>query len=171
MARQFGAKLRQLREGHGLTQTDLAHRLGLTSRFHISNVETGQDRPSLDVVVRAAALFGVTVDELLRDSIPVAQVQSTAVGEMSHVGVNPVLLGQRVRTLRQQRGLTQQALAALLGPAGHSGIGKIERGEKFPSLERLVDLADALNTSVDALVLPDNESSVELDRTAASDNP
>lgn len=56
--------------------------------------------------------------------------------------------------MRQQHGLTQQALAQLLGPAGHSGIGKIERGEKLPSLERLVDLADALGTSVDALVSP-----------------
>ncbi len=149
----LGAKLRWLREGHNLTQTGLGQYLGIISQSHIAKVEAGQDRPSLDLVVRAATLFGVTTDALLRDTIPIADITSSAFYAISSPGVDPVRLGQQVRFLRQERGLTQSALAQRLGPAGQSGIGKIERGEKLPSLERVVQLADVLGVSTDALLL------------------
>lgn len=52
-------------------------------------------------------------------------------------------LGQAVRNLRHQRGLTIEALAASAGihPTYLSGI---ERGRHNPSWERLCDLAAAL---------------------------
>ncbi|NNJ13539.1 helix-turn-helix transcriptional regulator [Chloroflexales bacterium ZM16-3] len=154
MPAHFGAKLRQLREDQRLTLQELAHRLGLTSRSHIANLESGRDRPSLDLVVRAAVLFGVTTDSLLRDTVPVMDIHAASVRDISAPGVDAARLGQQVRTLRQERGLTQTALAQQLGPAGQSGIAKIERGEKLPSLERIVQLADVLGVSCDALLVP-----------------
>jgi transcriptional regulator with XRE-family HTH domain len=152
MPAHFGAKLRRLREGHNLTQADLGHRLALFSQSHIAKVESGRDQPSLDLVVRVAHLFKVTIDSLLRDSVPVAAIQSLELCLTSEPGVDAVQLGQQVRRLRQEFGLTQVALAQRLGQAVQSGIAKIERGDKLPSLERLVQLADVFGVSADALL-------------------
>ncbi|NTW03406.1 MAG: helix-turn-helix transcriptional regulator [Oscillochloris sp.] len=150
----FGAKLRRLREATGLTQTEITHRLGLTSQSHIAKLEAGQDRPSLDVVARTADLFSMPIDDLLRDTTLVESLQVTSLGSAQTATVDAAQLGERVRALRLMRGWTQAALAHQLGPSGQSGIGKIERGEKLPSLERLECLADVLNVTVDDLVRP-----------------
>ena len=157
MSALFGAKLRKLREEHGLIQAVLGRRFGLASHAHIANVELGHDRPSLDLVVRIATLFRVTVDELVRDTVPIEAVRSPGLCDTGPSRVDPVQLGQQVRTLRQSRGLTQAVLAQRLESAGQSGIGKIERGEKLPSLERLVQLADALGVSTDDLLVASSQ--------------
>lgn len=54
-------------------------------------------------------------------------------------------LGERAKTIRQMRGLTQKGLAArLVGRVDYSYIGKIERGEQLPSLKVLQRIAAAL---------------------------
>ncbi len=63
-------------------------------------------------------------------------------------------IGRRVKKLRCKSGLTQEALAERSGYST-AHIGKIEIGTNKPSLETLVDLANALDTSVDYL-LADN---------------
>lgn len=69
--RLFGAKLRYLRLKYQLSQADLAHQLGLTRQGYVSNMEIGHRDPSLDMVIRVANRFGVSVDYLLRDTIAV----------------------------------------------------------------------------------------------------
>jgi transcriptional regulator with XRE-family HTH domain len=150
MPAHFGAKLRRLREHNRLTKTTLAQRIGLASHAHIVRLEAGQDRPSLDLVIRIASLFGVTTDYLLRDTIPVEAIQLTV--HESVGGIDAGALGMRVRALRKRHGLQQVALAQRLDRAGQSGIGKIERGEKLPSLERLEKIADVFEVSIDSLL-------------------
>jgi transcriptional regulator with XRE-family HTH domain len=54
-------------------------------------------------------------------------------------------IGQTLRALRQQKGLTQKELASKIpGEVDYSYIGKIERGEQLPSLKMLERLSDAL---------------------------
>jgi transcriptional regulator with XRE-family HTH domain len=54
-------------------------------------------------------------------------------------------IGQTLRALRQQKGLTQKELATKIpGEVDYSYIGKIERGEQLPSLKMLERLSDAL---------------------------
>lgn len=62
-----GNKIRHLRRQHGLTQTVLAHQLGLRDHKSISFVESQQREPSLAFVVQSAVFFGVTTDFLLWD--------------------------------------------------------------------------------------------------------
>jgi transcriptional regulator with XRE-family HTH domain len=150
MPARFGAKLRQLRERDGLTQTNLAQRLGLASHSHIAKLEAGQDRPSLDLVARTARLFEVTTDYLLRDKIPLEDIQPRVHKDAGHI--NAIALGKRLRTLREQKGLTQTTLAQQIGGGGQSGIGKVERGEKVPSLERLEQIADVFGVQIDTLL-------------------
>ena len=60
----FGAALKQLRKSHNLTQAELGAKVGL-SKAVVSKYENSMGYPSLDVLVRIAAYFGVTTDHLL----------------------------------------------------------------------------------------------------------
>jgi DNA-binding XRE family transcriptional regulator len=68
---RFGEKLRGLRQQRKLKQTDVAQGLELVSQAHISYLEANRKEPSIEMVLKIAEFFGVTVDYLLRDSIPV----------------------------------------------------------------------------------------------------
>ena len=67
--RRFGEKLRILRARHDLSLRDLAHELGYTAHAHLGFVESGQRKPSLDLVMRVAQHFRLTPDRLLRDDL------------------------------------------------------------------------------------------------------
>lgn len=72
-ATPFGARLRNLRLQHQLSQRDLANRLGLASRAYIAELEAERGKmPSLELVVRIADIFGITTDDLLHGTIPSA---------------------------------------------------------------------------------------------------
>ncbi|MBI3399655.1 MAG: helix-turn-helix transcriptional regulator [Deltaproteobacteria bacterium] len=57
-------------------------------------------------------------------------------------------IGKRLRDLRHRKGLTQKALAKMT-EVDYSYIGKIERGEQFPSLKVLVKFAECLSLPID----------------------
>ncbi len=59
-------KILSLRTERGMSQDDLAEKLEV-SRQSVSKWETGQSTPDLDKIIRLADLFGLTVDELVRD--------------------------------------------------------------------------------------------------------
>jgi transcriptional regulator with XRE-family HTH domain len=54
-------------------------------------------------------------------------------------------VGQRVRALRLERGLSQRDLAA--PGMSYAYLSRIEAGERTPSLSALIELADRLDTS------------------------
>src|SRR5712692_8014685 len=60
---------------------------------------------------------------------------------------------QQVRRLRQQAGLTQEALAKRAGLA-RPNLARVESGRYRPSLETLERIAHALGQSISALVAP-----------------
>ena len=62
----LGEKILSLRTARGMSQDDLAEKLEV-SRQSVSKWETGQSTPDLDKIIRLADLFGVSVDELVRD--------------------------------------------------------------------------------------------------------
>ena len=71
--------------------------------------------------------------------------------------------GEKLRTLRKQRGLTMRELAKALGFATHGYIGDLESGRAKPSLELALTIADFFGTSLDQLARDDIELSSELD--------
>lgn len=82
-------KITALRTGRKLSQGDVAERLDV-SRQSVSKWETGQSVPELEKIVRLADLFGVSVDELVRDGdAPQPQPQPEA--EKRIVSVRPWL--------------------------------------------------------------------------------
>jgi transcriptional regulator with XRE-family HTH domain len=62
-------KIKKLRRSKGWTQTELAKRLG-TSQKVITSYETGAKKPPIKRLPDLAAVFGITVDELI-DSQPI----------------------------------------------------------------------------------------------------
>lgn len=63
-------------------------------------------------------------------------------------------LKEKLRTLRQQRNITQEALAKHLGITPQS-VGKWERGEGFPDITLLPKIAFYFNVTVDELLSVD----------------
>lgn len=64
----FGNRVRAAREHLGITQEDLAARVGM-SPSHMSIVERGVKVPRMDTVVKLANELDVSADFLLQDSI------------------------------------------------------------------------------------------------------
>lgn len=60
----FGETLKTLRTNAGMTQTELAKRLGITKSV-VSYYELQERTPSPDVLIRLAEIFHVTSDYLL----------------------------------------------------------------------------------------------------------
>lgn len=71
MLRLFGQKLQYLRRSKQLTQAQLAAQLGTVTQSYISHLEAGRKEPSIEFVLMVADLFHVSLDYLLRDTIPV----------------------------------------------------------------------------------------------------
>lgn len=63
-----------------------------------------------------------------------------------------VAFGQRVRALRKEKGLSQEALAAL-ADIDRSYMGHIERGEKNITLTKIYQISDALAVSPSYLLV------------------
>jgi len=62
--RAFGARLKELRAHAGLTQEDLAERLG-KSRETVQKMETGRHAAPLPDLFHLAAVFQITIADLL----------------------------------------------------------------------------------------------------------
>jgi transcriptional regulator with XRE-family HTH domain len=58
------AQLRRVREQRGLTLTQVAHETGL-SKSTLSRLETGQRRPSLELLLPLAQVYRVPIDDLV----------------------------------------------------------------------------------------------------------
>ncbi len=67
--RKLARKLRKVRDGAGLSQSEIAKKLGVTDRALISQFEGGKRQPPLPVLLKYARLAGVTVDVLIDDKL------------------------------------------------------------------------------------------------------
>lgn len=60
--------------------------------------------------------------------------------------------GVKLRVLRKQRGMTQQALAEVLGYSSHSYLSEVEKGRKDPSIPLVLAVADLFGVTTDQLL-------------------
>jgi len=65
-------------------------------------------------------------------------------------------LGEKLRVLRNRRGLTLRQLGDML-EVNYGYVGKLERGEKIPSLPTLFKIATIFGVSADQLMRDDLE--------------
>ena len=65
----FGAKLKEIRKNEGLSQEQLADKIGV-SRQAITKWETGRALPDMENMIILAEIFKTTLDELVSQAIP-----------------------------------------------------------------------------------------------------
>ena len=66
---RLGEKLRTLREQRGLSIRQLASQLGVKAHSHIAKIETGLNKPSVELLVKIMQFFDVSCDQLLNDDL------------------------------------------------------------------------------------------------------
>src|SRR3972149_3210870 len=123
--REFGSSLRNLRKQAGLSQRDLAEKVGIDFSY-LSKIENGvMSPPSQEVILRLAEVLDADRDELLtlagRVPFDIAQIlknldvlQSLREGspEKKPGSVSKMdTFGKRLRELREASGLSQSELA------------------------------------------------------------
>ena len=79
---KIGQKIRKFRKAHGLSQEDLAEKIGI-STTHMSHIETGNTKLSLPVFVDIAAVLEVRTDDLLDN--PTTATTSSSLDEIGAV--------------------------------------------------------------------------------------
>jgi transcriptional regulator with XRE-family HTH domain len=78
--------------------------------------------------------------------------------------LNKKIFSERLRELRQSKGISTRQLAQALGLKSHGAITQFEKGTALPALDTLVSIADFFEVSIDYLVgvtdfpliIPDN---------------
>jgi transcriptional regulator with XRE-family HTH domain len=63
----FGKRVRELRKERGLSQVELAAKVGI-DRSYMGFLERGERNPSLEVIAKIAEALNVAPDELLKKS-------------------------------------------------------------------------------------------------------
>lgn len=61
---EFTEKLRSLRKATGLSQTEVAKHIGVSS-VRIANIETGKKAPTTDLLKKMSKLYGCDAQELI----------------------------------------------------------------------------------------------------------
>ena len=69
----MGDRIKETRKKRGLTQEQLAERLGVSVEF-VGQIERGLKMPSMQVFVKLVEVLNVSADYLLRDSISTGQL-------------------------------------------------------------------------------------------------
>ncbi len=77
---EIGQRIRKYRKANSLSQEDLAERVGI-SVTHMSHIETGNTKLSLQVLVDIATVLEVRTDDLLRTNAVVTS--GSALEEMA----------------------------------------------------------------------------------------
>ncbi len=128
MAMFSGARVRKLRNERNYSLVELSQKAGISTSF-LSELERGNKRPSLSTIDKLAAVLNVPPGELM---------EKGSGGE-----TNP---GERIRSLRREKGCSLQELSALTG-LSYSYLCGIERGLVAPSIGSLRKVSAGLAIS------------------------
>jgi transcriptional regulator with XRE-family HTH domain len=77
MQGSFAERLRILRAREGLTLTEASERIGIT-RHTLSSLERGGQEPHYPTLAKIAKVYGVPVEELLEEPVPLAEAPREA---------------------------------------------------------------------------------------------
>lgn len=125
----IGQKIKATRKNAGLTQKELAQKMGLSFQS-IAQWENDLRKPKIETLKKIADALECPIDTFTAD-------------DLSEEIPSPELISKKIHDCRTAAGLTQQELAEKIGLDGAT-IGKYERGILRPKSETLKKIADVL---------------------------
>ncbi len=128
LCKTFSKRFKHLRNNRGYTLDQIADILGI-SRQSVVYYAMGDRLPSIPILVRLAKLLSTSVDYLIGTDEP-----------------DIIMIGQRIRQFRKEKGLTQTELAENLGKSLRV-VQKYEKGQIDLSLSAISDIAEVLDVS------------------------
>lgn len=148
--KNFGEKLKELREERNLSQKELGDKMGGITQQTIAQYEKKETVPKFETVSKIANALEINPNIFYSDF-------SQSVADDSEE------IGERIKELRKSKGVSQKELAQKTGLS----IGSIqgyEQGRYNPKLEAIVKIAGALG--VDLKVFYDDlpQKTIELKR-------
>lgn len=165
----FPSVLKLIRERSGLTQQQMAEKLGV-SRSAVGMYENGEREPNFETLELIADTFNVDMNYLLckkpmTEVFPNAYCFDDDARDMAQfLYENPdykvlfdargvhMCLGKNIRFLRTKYGLSQDCIADELGYKSFTTIQKWESGVSEPPLKALKKLADIFKVNMNDLV-------------------
>ena len=118
-SKQIGELLARLRKERGMTQQELADKIGLTTKVTISQYETGKRKPSFEMIEALADVFHVDMNYLLgftdRIQKPAGDETDPAVNKYLGVTLEEIELVEAWRHADDQ---TKRIVAYALGLKG-----------------------------------------------------
>lgn len=96
------SRLIKLREDNGLTKIEMAKKIGI-NKSTITRYETGEMKPTLDVLIKIKQSFGVSLDWLAGfDTNEIAEY-GTVISECVETNITPSDLQDAVSFMKKQR--------------------------------------------------------------------
>ena len=157
----IGQQLRTCRDQMGITQQELADRVGIT-KGALSAYELDKIRPGEDKLVLLAKILKVTPEFLCGWEEGPSDIEdhSNADGEepdgeefrrLSKIVDRQRGIGRQIKRLREERGISTGMLAGQLG-ISEELLGMFEKDLKYPAYEVLVKMSEELNVSTEELL-------------------
>jgi len=161
----FAAVIRAARQAAGLSQTDLASRVGVAAST-VGQWERGQVIPTLPLYCELISVLGPW--PLLEALLPPHQTDPAVRAQLPHSG-QPGGMAASIRAARRAAGLTQAQLGVWVG-VQQSTVSQWEHGRTIPTLPMLRRLVGVLGPwpLLEALLPPDQ---VDPDDTTAAVAP
>lgn len=129
---KIGERIKLRRTELGLSRQEVAEKIGYTNAAIIDKFENGEMDIPHSIIVQFAVILNVSVEYLMGLDI------------QSHITTHNQL-GQKIKTARLARGMTQEALGRLLG-VEKSAVAKYENGRvvnlKQATLRKLSEILD-----------------------------
>jgi transcriptional regulator with XRE-family HTH domain len=101
----IGARIKRVRESADMTQEDLAKILDL-KRTSITNIERGNQKPTLDSLYRLCERFGLEISDILPSVVEATRQDGRSVtigGKAQEVGVKTAIALERLRLSQSTR--------------------------------------------------------------------
>ena len=150
----IGSKIRELRKARKMSQEELAEKISeitgeSISRQSLSGWESGAVVPRTSNLQAVARAFNVPISALMGEEVPKEEKSN-----------DDGVVGQKVKEARRNAGISQKALAELIGVHEVTLI-RLENGQKKIKLHELEKIATALNVPLSELIdVPDMPSDV-----------
>ena len=145
---KIGKRIRQRREALGLSQEELAQKLGYKSRSTINKIEADIN----DITQSKVSEFARALDTTPAYLMGWEDEKTNAPLDI------PPNFPARLRYLREQKGETQEQLAEAMG-YGLEDITKWEAGESRPEFKEFSELTRYFDTNLDFLLGRDGQKS------------